>query len=169
MTADNDNAEGKTWSGWRRLWVVVSVLCGLPILVSALIPYTETRTYYDIPDFDVPAKAYDAISKDMPCESTSGSWKSKQSYHGRSYAKVVSPALPMPEMIPLSTGEEIKRPHQAPKELWGKQVVQRLFDVTVECPGQLPQHWWWMAALPGLLLGGVGLTGRWVYRGFKQT
>lgn len=37
------SSEARPWSGWRRLWAVLSVLLGAPILFAAYLPFSEYK------------------------------------------------------------------------------------------------------------------------------
>lgn len=146
-------------SGWRRLWVVASILFGAPILIGAFQSYRDFEYLTDVPLYEVRMRAEAALRNDMSCTRGDGQWTHRPAYPERSVRA----------MVPPYSREYPGDPTVPPRELTNKIVEQDLMNVSVECEGTLPQSWWWMAILPAAFMAAVGLTVRWVYRGFRPS
>lgn len=155
-------SEAKPWSGWRRLWVVLSALLGVPILAFAYAPYSDYKYLSDVPAYEIRYQAEDAIRNEMSCARGRGEWQSYPEYPSKSIRKTVAVRPPY-----IGQSRESYAAESPPKELWGKEVEQQLYNVSVSCPGVTPQWWWWMATLPALFMAIVGYVARWIYRGFR--
>lgn len=162
--ADEAQVVSRPWSGWRRLWVVLSVLLGAPILAFSFAPYSDYKYLEKVPLYEIRYQAEDAIRNDMNCYRGRGQWRSYAEYPAQSVKKIVTVRPPYVGQDSASYAAE-----SPPKELWGKEVEQPLYNVSVSCLGNAPQWWWWMAVLPALFMAIVGFIARWVNRGFRPT
>jgi hypothetical protein len=149
----------KAWSGWRRLWAVLSLLMGAPVLYFAYQPVKHYGYLNDVPKYEVGPRALDWLRGQKKfCGKQSGVWWTTTPVYGnKTITKTYIPSAP-------PAGSHDWNP---PQELWNKPIEQPLYDVNLNCDGALPQDWWWLAFAPAALMAAVGLTARWVYRGFR--
>jgi len=121
-------------SGWRRLWIVLSILTGIP---TALVGWTEWYT----------ERAFVTAPEEL------------HSLESKAFTKA---------MGDLALQQNPAMANCAPRTMRANASFDWSYDITCTRPVALAAAIALLLALvPATLMAAVGLTVRWIYRGFR--